>query len=112
MFVRKSEIKNMWGLLGKLKKDLKETEKELRAIKTQLRDPMVEVEEIDTDYPYRYLSLNIKPPMKTVQKMTLRGKVNAIADHLKLDIDVQPAKVVKTPAKLVVKKVTKKKGKK
>lgn len=39
---------------------------------------------------------------------TLRGVVNAVLDHLKLDVEVQPEK--KTPAKVVAKKVKEKKG--
>lgn len=48
------------------------------------------------------------------EEATLAAKVDAIIEHLGIEVNVEPEKVVKTPAKIVAKKVKKttKKGRK
>ena len=48
------------------------------------------------------------------EEATLATKVDAIIEHLGIEVSVEPEKVVKTPAKIVAKKVKKttKKGSK
>ena len=48
------------------------------------------------------------------EEATLAAKVDAIIEHLGIEVNVEPEKVVKTPAKIVAKKVKKttKKGSK
>lgn len=57
-----------------------------------------------------YRMLGLGKDYQPEQEATLAGKVDAIAEHLGLDLTVTPEKT--TEAKVVAKKVTKKKGKK
>lgn len=41
------------------------------------------------------------------EEATLAAKVDAIIDHLKLEIKVEPERVTKTPAKVSAKKIKK-----
>lgn len=73
-------------------------ESEVEEIKKLLTDEIVTYKE--PDYSKSRYSI-YSMPMKTVRKATILGKVDAIIEHLGIEIEVIPPK--DTPAKVVVK---------
>lgn len=97
---------------------------EIKEIRQQLAPAPLEVEVQDREHPY-YGYMHYDPyarravvnrPTKTVHELTLAGQVQAIVDHLGIDIEVEQKKTITTGPKVkVVKKTMKKitkKGKK
>lgn len=89
----------------KLKLTVQSLEKRVVALEAQLQKTLIVSKRPDN--AHQYINWYFGEVLEDVHEATLKGKVEAILEHLKLNIDVQqeqstPAKV--TAAKVIVKK--------
>jgi hypothetical protein len=79
-------------------------EDEIKELRKTLTEDISTYRELD--YSQSYHSIYYRP-MKTIRKATILGKVDAIIEHLGIDIEVAPPKEsVTIPAKIVIKSRT------
>jgi hypothetical protein len=101
-----------------LKHSIDELEERVKELERQLDYNLVERTVPDHNHPryampyYHYKhGYQYDNPTKKVHELTIEGKVNALIEHLGLDVTVEQRKTTTTGPKIKTKKVTKK-GKK
>lgn len=99
-----------------LNRRLKIAEDKIKKLENQLSENMIELEVPDYNYPCGLRAYdfygdghNYRPTMK-IHELTTEGKINAILQHLGIELGVEQKKTKVTPATFKVSKV--KKGKK